>query len=44
MLVTLPAAAAAASPKLAFDVRADGRVIQRLESSFVGPPSGGVGQ
>jgi hypothetical protein len=44
MLVTLPASSAAANPKLALAVRAGGRVLQRLESSFVGPPSGGAGQ
>jgi cytochrome c oxidase accessory protein FixG len=44
MLVTLPASSAAANPKLALAVRAGGRVMQRLESSFVGPPSGGTGQ
>jgi cytochrome c oxidase accessory protein FixG len=44
MLVTLPSSSAAVSPKLALDVRVGGRVVQHLESSFVGPPSGGTGQ
>ena len=45
LLVTLPRAALSeAGAQLAFEVRMDGRVVQRFASSFVGPPRGGEGR
>jgi polyferredoxin len=43
LLVTIPRAAlGTGASRVTFHLRSDGRLIQQLESSFVGPPAGGA--
>jgi cytochrome c oxidase accessory protein FixG len=43
LLVTLPQALGTGNQPLTFELRAGGRVVERFQSSFVGPPRSGAG-